>query len=141
MLAIFLIPIVLPSVPRTYGLDRSITLVAFTQAWNSTTTHPNPTITVNYADQVSLTLIPGDTFVHRFFIDVDNSGTKPICPPDKCSATFSTPNTIVYTFTADLVAGKVKYYCAVHPTTMTGTFVIAYSSPWVTAAGRGPMPE
>ncbi len=124
VLVILLVPVTIPSVPRVLAISRSMTLVAFTQAWNYTSLNRNPMITVNPNEVISLKLIPGDLFFHRFHLDVDQSGTQPNCPPDKCSGLFTNPDTITYTFTVDFPAGRYKYYCSVHPLTMVGDFVV-----------------
>jgi plastocyanin len=139
ILTIILTPYFLPTIPRAYGTNRSITLIGIVQGWNNTSTK-NPTITVNSEDQISLTLTAGDLAVHRFFIDVARYGPVPLCPPDKCSQSFSQPNTVIFNFPADFPIGKYTYYCSVHPMTMFGTFTIAYASPFSAAGGRGPMP-
>jgi plastocyanin len=112
--------------PRVAAVNRTISLVGFVSAWNSTTT-PNPTITVTQGDGVTLQLSSGDAVLHRWFVDVDKNGPTPDCPgADICSSAFSTST--VLTFTVNFAPGTYTYYCSVHPTTMLGQFVVNPSS-------------
>ena len=100
----------------------NISLVGFISAWNNTSV-PNPTITVTQGDTITIQLSSGDSAVHRFFVDVDKNGMTPDCPgADVCSNIFP-PSTPV-TFAVNFAPGTYTYYCAVHPTTMLGQFVV-----------------
>ena len=103
----------------------SISLVGVIAAWNSSSSHPNPTITVTQGDTVNLLLSSGDGAIHKWFLDVDKNGPTPDCPsPDVCSNFFSSPTPMTFTFIANFPPGTYTYYCSVHPTTMLGQFVV-----------------
>lgn len=115
------------SVPRVAAVNRSISLTGTVSAWNSTSSTPNPTITVTQGDGVSLQLTSGDGVLHRWFVDVDKNGPTPDCPgADICSNAFTTSTML--TFTVNFAPGTYTYYCSVHPTTMLGQFVVNPSS-------------
>ena len=115
------------SFPRVEAVNSSISLVGFVNAWNFTSTQPNPTITVTQGDSVTLQLSSGDAVLHRWFVDVDKNGPSPDCPgADICSNAFSTST--VLTFTVNFSPGTYTYYCSVHPTTMLGQFIVNPSS-------------
>jgi len=115
------------SLPRVEAVNQSIGLVGFVNAWNFTSTQPNPTITVTQGDVLTLQLSSGDSVLHRWFVDVDKNGPTPDCPgADVCSGTFTTST--VLTFTVNFAPGTYTYYCSVHPTTMLGQFVVNPSS-------------
>lgn len=103
----------------------TIVLVGAVVGWNSSTTHPNPTITVTQGDVVNLVLSSSDGALHRWFVDVDKNGATPDCPgADVCSNAFSSSTPMTFTFTVNFAAGTYTYYCSVHPTTMLGQFVV-----------------
>jgi heme/copper-type cytochrome/quinol oxidase subunit 2 len=95
----------------TFNLYGSISGWGFTPGDTS-----NPTLVVTEGDQVSITLHNQDVG-HRFYVDYDGNGA--ISPGEPASPTFTT--TIVFNFTVDR-SGTFTYYCAIHPTTMHGTF-------------------
>ena len=108
---------------RVSASNPTITLVGFISAWNNTSTNKNPTITVTEGDTITIQLSSGDGAVHKFFVDVDNNGPTADCPgPDVCSAIFPPSTTI--SFTVNFAPGTYTYYCAVHPSTMFGNFVV-----------------
>lgn len=103
----------------------TIVLVGAVAGWNSSTTHPNPTINVAQGDVVNLVLSSGDGALHRWFVDVDKNGATPDCPgADICSSAFSSSTPMTFTFTVNFAVGTYTYYCSVHPTTMLGQFVV-----------------
>lgn len=103
----------------------TIVLVGAIAGWNSSTTNPNPTITVTQGDVVNLVLSSSDGALHRWFVDVDKNGATPDCPgADVCSNAFSSPTPMTFTFTVNFAPGTYTYYCSVHPTTMLGQFVV-----------------
>jgi len=102
----------------------TIHLVAYyTSGWNGTT-NPNPTITVQQGDSVTIVWSNGDTMYHQFLLDVDKDLTDVSdCSPtaDPCTSVTTTGGTV--TFTAS-TAGSFTYYCTVHPGSMKGMFVV-----------------
>jgi plastocyanin len=106
----------------------TIHLVAYyASGWNGTT-NPNPTITVQQGDSVTIVWSNGDTGIpHQFLLDVDKDGYSDSsdCSPtaDPCTTGMSTTGGSV-TFTASK-AGSYTYYCAVHPFSMVGSFVVS----------------
>jgi plastocyanin len=101
----------------------TITLVGFINAWNSTSSKPNPTITVTQGDTLTIQLSSGDGAPHRFFVDVDRNGPTADCPgADVCSNFF--PPSSTFSFTVNFTPGTYIYYCSVHPGSMFGFFVV-----------------
>lgn len=101
-------------------------LIGLVAAWNSST-NPNPTITVNQGDMLSISLASGDTD-HRFLLDNDKDGPGAGCGTiDVCSGVFP-PSTSV-SFIVNANPGTYTYYCLFHPTTMLGNFVVIASPP------------
>src|SRR5437016_1678792 len=105
----------------------TIHLVAYyASGWNGTTTNPNPTITVQQGDSVTIIWSNGDSGIpHQFLLDIDKDRLETAdCSPtsDPCTNGMSTTGGSV-TFTASK-AGSYTYYCTVHPTTMLGTFIV-----------------
>lgn len=119
----------LPNVPSAHAANVSVLLNGSITGWNATTTK-NPTITVAQGDQVRLSLKSTDLQTHQFLLDGDNDGAADTsdCPTtDPCSALFSTSAGIIYTFIVNLQPGIYTYYCALHPTSMFGSFVVTGS--------------
>ncbi len=109
----------IPAIPNAHAASVTFTLFAYASGgWNATT-NPNPTITVNQGDTVTIVLKPGDGLTHEWFLDVDKNGPTPDCPgADICSQLFNTQSPPPVTFTAP-AAGTYTYYCSVHPPTRT----------------------
>jgi len=114
----------IPAIPNAHAASVTFTLFAYASGgWNATT-NPNPTITVNQGDTVTIVLKPGDGLTHEWFLDVDKNGPTPDCPgADICSQLFNTQSPPPVTFTAP-AAGTYTYYCSVHPPTMLGQFIV-----------------
>ncbi len=112
-----------PAVEKVHAANVSINLIGSIAAWNSSSTNPNPTITVKQGDTVTMSLSSGDGAPHRFLLDMDKNGagTADCGTSDPCSAQFTTSTS--FTFTAGTF-GTYTYYCTVHPGSMFGTFVI-----------------
>lgn len=83
-------------------------------------TQPGPTLTAAVGDNVTLTLISDDGIEHQFLLDYNNNGIVDLEEPT--SNLFLTNTT--FSFIANL-PGNFTYRCALHPTTMFGTFSIA----------------
>src|SRR5207247_3902442 len=101
-----------------------ISLTVVSNAWNFTST-PNPTITVNQVDIVTITLSSGDT-LHQFALDVDKDGAKftgSCSTGDTCSSQFtpSTPTSIVINTSG--LSGTYTYFCTIH-SSMVGSFIV-----------------
>ena len=125
----------LPSIPRAHAATVSMVLTgcAFVTGscraagWNGTTTRPNPTITVQQGDVVSVTLSSADTLSHQFLVDADADGAADVadCPTtDPCSKMFFSSTPFTYTFTVSFPPGTYSYFCVVHPASMLGSFVV-----------------
>jgi len=136
----FFSPSILPTAPKVHAASLSIVLVGTISAWNAST-NPNPTITVHQGDTINLKLSSGDGVTHLFLLDADNDGSGTAdCPAtDPCSAFFSSSTPITYSFTASFPAGTYTYYCAVHPTTMLGSFVILGRPDYTISATPGSL--
>jgi len=132
--ATFLLALAILTLPHgpifhaVHASNVTIHLVAYyASGWNGTTTNPNPPITVQQGDSVTIVWSNGDTggVPHQFLLDVDKDGFTDVsdCSPtaDPCTGTSTTTGTV--TFTAS-TAGSYTYYCTVHPMTMVGSFVV-----------------
>jgi plastocyanin len=79
------------------------------------------TFTVPAGATVALTFINDDPGVqHNFALYTDSTATTPIFR----GGTVTGQITTVYTFTAPSQPGTYFFRCDVHPTTMTGTFIV-----------------
>ena len=79
------------------------------------------TFTVPAGAMVALTFINDDAGVqHNFALYTDSSAATPIFRGGIVTGQITT----VYTFTAPATPGTYFFRCDVHPTTMTGTFVV-----------------
>lgn len=122
---LFLLPSTM--VQPVHASTVTIHLVAhYVSGWNGTT-NPNPTITVQQGDSVTIVWSNGDTggVPHQFLLDIDKDGAGDVtdCSPtaDPCTSMSTTGGSV--TFTAS-TAGSFTYYCTVHPTSMVGSFVV-----------------
>jgi plastocyanin len=117
-----------PKTPSAQGSTVQIRLNGFVNGWNFST-NPNPQITINIGNTVSLTLVSSDAEPHQFLLDLDRDGSTPVnCPTvDPCSIQFTTSTS--YSFTFNFAVGTFTYYCVVHPTTMFGSFVVTGNPP------------
>lgn len=123
-----LLGIVLIEIPLGVRLvqasTRSLNLLGFVPAWNSST-NANPPLRFLQGDIITLTAKAGDGQPHQWFLDVDNNGVADCSPgPDICSASFTTNDAPPITFTVATASAPytITYYCAVHPGSMHGTF-------------------
>ncbi|MEN6341362.1 MAG: cupredoxin domain-containing protein [Methanospirillum sp.] len=79
------------------------------------------TITAPAGAQVTVTFNNMDSGVpHNFAVYTDSSATTPIFKGPIVTG----PTTTTYTFTAPSTPGTYFFRCDVHPTIMTGTFVV-----------------
>ena len=128
-LATVFTPNSLPTVPIAHAVNRTISLEGIFSAWNnSLPSGPNPTITVNQGDIVTISLTSGDGGTHMFALDVDKDGTTGkftgMCSTgDKCSAPFtpSTPTSVM--IDTSTLSGTYTYFCTFH-TMMVGSFIV-----------------
>ncbi len=119
----------LPTVPNAHAANLSIALVGSTSGWNASVGTPNPTITVNQGDIVTISLSSGDT-LHQFALDVDRDGAKftgSCSIGDICSGQFtpSTPTSVMINTSS--LSGTYTYFCTFH-STMVGSFVVISGS-------------
>jgi len=98
----------------TTGQSITINLVAQGMAFDQ------KTITVPASAQVTMNFNNKDGLPHNFALYNDSSATKSIFVGEIISG----PKTITYTFTAPATPGNYFFRCDVHPTNMTGTFVV-----------------
>lgn len=102
---------------------RTISLVGTINAWNFSTTKPNPTITVAQGDTLTIALTSTDT-VHQFYVDVDKNSAADCSGADPCSNFFQPSTPTTFTFQVTFAAGTYQYFCSVHPSTMLGSFIV-----------------
>jgi plastocyanin len=98
----------------TTGQSITINLVAQGMAFDQ------KTITVPVGAQVTMNFNNKDSVPHNFALYTDSSATKSIFVGEIISG----PKTITYTFTAPATPGSYFFRCDVHPTSMSGTFVV-----------------
>ncbi len=88
-----------------------------------TVTEPGPTLTASVGENVTLRLYSGDGATHSWFLSIDGGNSPTTGEP--ASANFNSGTTpVVYSFTVPNNVGSFLYKCGIHPTTMTGSFVI-----------------
>jgi plastocyanin len=79
------------------------------------------TIAVKAGSQVTVNFNNMDSGIpHNFAVYTDSSATTPIF----AGQTITGPATITYTFTAPSTPGTYFFHCDVHPTIMTGQFIV-----------------
>ncbi len=81
--------------------------------WTTITVQAGALVTVNFNNMDAGVL-------HNVAVYTDSSAATPIFQ----GATVTGPTTTTYTFTAPATPGTYFFRCDVHPTTMTGTFVV-----------------
>jgi hypothetical protein len=84
-------------------------------------TSPGPTIVVEQGDNVSLTLISNDGYIHLFFVSYTNASSP--SPSDPQSPPISV-NTVYFHFNATNNVGTYTYHCYYHPIVMWGYFQV-----------------
>jgi plastocyanin len=104
----------LPTTPTPSGQSVTINLTAQGMAFDKST------ITVPAGAMVTLNFDNKDSIPHNFALYTDSSATKSIFVGNIING----PKTITYTFTAPATPGNYFFRCDVHPTSMTGTFVV-----------------
>ena len=101
--------------PPTTSQNVTINLIAQGLAFNQ------GTITVPAGASVTMNFDNKDTYiVHNFALYTDSSASTSIF----IGQTITGPATVTYKFTAPTTPGNYFFRCDVHPTTMTGTFVV-----------------
>ncbi len=118
----------LTPLPRVHGANVSISLVGTLSGWNSSTT-PNPKITVNQGDVVTISLSSLDT-THQFALDVDKDGAKftgSCSSGDTCSGLFAPGAPASVMISVNFAPGTYTYFCTFH-STMVGSFVVNSST-------------
>jgi plastocyanin len=109
--------------PKTSGSASPINLYgSVSSGWGlaaSSESIPGPTVTAVQGEAVTIVLHSTDGISHEFFVDLNGNGRPD--PGEPTSAAFSSQVTI--TFTA-ATAGTFVYYCAFHPSSMKGTFIV-----------------
>jgi plastocyanin len=110
-----------PSVTATYTLYGNAT-----SGWGftaSSITEPGPTITASVGETITLELFSNDGVTHNWFLALDGGASPTAGEPS--SPDFSSKTTAVpYSFTVPNQIGTFTYRCRIHPTLMTGSFVI-----------------
>jgi plastocyanin len=99
----------------TVGTPVTIDLVAQGMAFDkkTITVPPSARVTINFNNK--------DSIPHNFAIYTNSSATPPAIYQGKI---ITGPATITYTFTAPNTPGTYFFRCDVHPTSMTGTFIV-----------------
>ncbi len=104
-----------PTATTTAGLNSTVDLSAQNLAFSQST------ITVQAGALVTVNFNNMDAGVpHNFAVYTDSSAATPIFQ----GATVTGPTTTTYTFTAPSTPGTYFFRCDVHPTQMTGQFVV-----------------
>jgi plastocyanin len=104
-----------PTPTATTGLNSTVDLAAQNLAFSQST------ITVQAGALVTMNFNNMDAGVpHNFALYTDASAATPIFRGELVTG----PTTTTYTFTAPSTPGTYFFRCDVHPTTMTGTFVV-----------------
>ena len=80
-------------------------------------------MTVAQGQTITITLFSTDGISHEFFVDLNGNGR--LDPGEPTSPAFSSQVTITFTATT---AGTFTYYCAFHPTSMKGTFIVTLAN-------------
>lgn len=102
--------------PTTQGNSVTIDLVAENMAFNmSTITVPaGASVTINFNNKDS-------GISHNFSLYTDSNATPPALFQGQI---IKGPATTAYTFTAPTKAGTYFFRCDIHPTQMTGSFIV-----------------
>ncbi len=98
-----------------------------TEGWGltpTTITEPGPTITASVGENITLRLFAQDApTAHSWFLSLDGGNAATSGEP--AAGSFSSKTTAeVYSFTVPDNVGTFEYKCGIHPTAMTGSFVI-----------------
>ena len=78
-------------------------------------------ITVVAGANVTITFNNKDTIPHNFALYTNSSATPPAIFQGQ---TVTGPTTVTYTFTDPATPGTYFFRCDVHPTSMTGSFIV-----------------
>jgi plastocyanin len=97
----------------TPGQSVTINLIAQGMSFDKST------ITVPAGAAVTLNFNNKDSAPHNFALYTNSGAGTPIFRGQTISAT-----TVIYTFTAPTTPGSYFFRCDVHPTSMTGTFIV-----------------
>jgi len=97
------------------GTAVTIVLTAQNMAFdkNSITVPAGANVTINFNNK--------DTIPHNFALYTNSSAATPAIFQGQ---TVTGPTTVTYTFTAPAAPGTYFFRCDVHPTTMTGSFIV-----------------
>jgi plastocyanin len=106
------------AVNTTGGSPVTINLVAKGMAFDT------KTITVPAGAAVTINFNNQDTVPHNFSLFTDSTAT----PPALFQGQIVKAATITYTFTAPTTPGTYFFRCDIHPTIMTGSFIVTAAS-------------
>ncbi len=124
-----------PAAPQAATVTATYTLYGnATSGWGLTptsTSNPGPTITASVGENVTLRLFAADApTTHNWFLALDGGSGPTAGEPS--SPDFSSSTTpVVYSFTVPNQVGTFTYKCRIHPTLMTGSFVIVAAPTFV----------
>lgn len=97
----------------------------------SSVSEPGPTITAAVGETVTLRLYAQDAPTsHTWFLALDG-GSGPTAGEPNATAFSSATAPEVFSFTVPARIGSYQYKCGIHPTTMTGSFVIVAAPDYV----------
>ena len=103
-----------PATTATPGTPVTISLVAQGMAFDKSTitVSPGASVTINFNNK--------DSVAHNFALYTDSSAS----PPAIFQGQIITASTTTYKFTAPTTPGTYFFRCDVHPTMMTGNFIV-----------------
>ena len=128
--AVWLLMVALASasavLPACGSVDGFALFGSSSKGWGFTSTSmisPGPTIMVLQNSVVNVTLTSADGLQHEFFIDYNGNGVPDADEP--MSEPFTNTTSLLV---KPSVAGTFKYFCALHPSVMYGTFMVVNGS-------------
>src|SRR3989442_3781182 len=99
---------------------------------SSSITQPQPTLTLQPDESISLSLFSADGRPHQFCVDYESTPDF-VCQGSELatqSPTFSSSTTATpFTFSASTTPGTYTYFCTIHRSAMTGQFIVSSPPP------------
>lgn len=121
--------------PQAATVTATYTLYAnASKGWGftpGTITEPGPTLTASVGEAVTLRLFANDApTTHNWFLALDGGSSPTSGEPSSADFSSSTVPAF-YNFTVPNHVGTFTYRCRIHPTLMTGTFVIVAAPTYI----------